>query len=253
MTLLDSTRHSADVDPLVHTAAAGGAQRLGAIAIDVGMPIVLGAAGVAFAAASPGVGWILVVAAAASVIATVVALARTGRSLGNLVLGLRTVARATGAPAGTRLLTSARGTYDLRRGRDPVSPALAPFEFPAERTVAMPTTRAVPARAALVELDSGQRLALTSALILGRTPVAEPDAPASVYQWSDLSRTLSKSHARLEWDGQLVWITDLGSTNGTFLRAGRTPQQLLPFQRTPLPAAATLELGDRIVNVRVPS
>jgi pSer/pThr/pTyr-binding forkhead associated (FHA) protein len=79
------------------------------------------------------------------------------------------------------------------------------------------------------------------------------DAPAEVYRWADLSRTLSKSHARLEWDGRRVWITDLASTNGTFVRTAGAPQPLIAYQRTPLAAESVLELGDRIVTVRVPA
>ena len=79
------------------------------------------------------------------------------------------------------------------------------------------------------------------------------DAPAQLHRWVDLSRTLSKSHARLEWDGRLAWVTDLGSTNGTILQAAGVPHPLLPHQRTPLPAEATLELGDRVVVVKTPS
>ena len=90
-------------------------------------------------------------------------------------------------------------------------------------------------------------------LVLGRNPSAPTDAPADAYRWTDLSRTLSKSHALLEWDGRLLWVTDLGSTNGTALRTSGARQPLLPHQRTPLPAEATLELGDRVVTVRAPA
>ncbi|MGQ2916521.1 FHA domain-containing protein, partial [Microbacterium aurantiacum] len=128
------------------------------------------------------------------------------------------------------------------------APALAPFAFPDR--AALPPARPVRGRVPVIELDSGQRVSLASALVLGRNPSAPIDAPAEVYQWPDLSRSLSKSHARLEWDGRRVWVTDLGSTNGTFLRTDAGSQPFLAFQRTPVPADATLELGDRELSVR---
>ncbi len=208
---------------------------------------------VAFATGQVGIGWMLTLVALAAIGFTIRSLARTGRTLGRVAVGTRTVRRSTGAAAAASLLPSLvrgdLGTFDIRRGRDPFAPALTPFAFP--EVIDAPRTHGpLRGRAPMIELDSGQRLPIASALILGRNPSAPADAPAEVYQWPDLSRSLSKSHARLEWDGRLVWVTDLGSTNGTFLRAGGVSQPFLPFQRTPIPAEATLELGDRVVTVR---
>jgi hypothetical protein len=168
------------------------------------------------------------------------------------------VERSSAAPAGRRLVadlvTGRLGSFDLRRGRDPLSPALAAFRFP--EPVAQPAparTHSALVRPALVTLDSGQRLPLESSLVIGRSPVATPDAPSPVFQWPDLSRTLSKSHARLEWDGHRAWITDLGSTNGTALRTAAGDQPLIAHQRTPLPPDALLALGDRTLTVTEPA
>lgn len=245
----------ADVDPLVLTTRARGGQIVGALAFDALVPLAcVVAAVVAFATGTFALGWVLVVAAVVILVVTVAQLARTGRTLGALALGTRTVRRATGAAAGTSVLpalfTGGLGTFDLKSGRDPFAPALAPFQFPERAPEAERPSRPSRGHAPVVQLDSGQRLALESALVLGRNPSAPADAPAEVYQWPDLSRTLSKSHTRLEWDGRRVWVTDLGSTNGTHLRSGGASQPLLPFQRTPVPAEVTLELGDRVITVR---
>ncbi|MGP3533805.1 FHA domain-containing protein [Microbacterium sp. RD1] len=253
MTTQESLR-LADVDPLVLTTRARAGQIAGATLIDGVIPLALVASGVvAIVTGYIGLAVALLAVAAALGAATLVQVAHTGQSIGGRAVGVRTVKRSTGAAAGGGFLAAAfsRGlaTFDLRRGRDPFAPALAPFQFP-ERLAQPPLPRR-PARAGapLVQLDSGQRLVLESALILGRNPSAPADAPAEVFQWPDLSRTLSKSHARLEWDGTRVWVTDLGSTNGTFVRTGTTSQPLLPHQRTPLPSPASLELGDRAVTV----
>ncbi|MDW4574015.1 FHA domain-containing protein [Microbacterium sp. M3] len=256
MTTPDQTR-TAEVDPLVLTAPAAAGQRVGAFAVDVLPPLALLAiAAVMFAIGQAALGWIAALLAVAAVAAALAMLARTGRSPGGIAAGTRTVDRLTGAAPGTSLLaalfTGRLRQCDLRRGRDPFAPALAPFVFPEpEAAPVTPARGGMRGVAPVVQLDSGQRFSLDSALVLGRNPSAPRDAPSAVYQWADLSRTLSKSHARLEWDGQLVWVTDLASTNGTALRTGGAAQPLLPYQRTPLPPDAVLELGDRVVTVKV--
>ena len=258
MTTQDQTR-PADVDPLVLTAPARAGQRVAAFAVDFGVPALLAvAAGLFFAGGSTGLGVLLVLVAVAWIGVTLGLVARTGLSLGRIAAATRTVRRSTGAAAGASLLPSffsgRLGTFDIHRGRDPFAPALAAFEFPPPEPAPL-----VPARPGLtrstpvVVLDSGQIFSLETPLVLGRNPSVPVDAPAQLHHWVDLSRTLSKSHARLEWDGRLAWVTDLGSTNGTMLQTAGGPHPLLPHQRTPLPAEATLELGDRLVIVKMPS
>ena len=258
MTTQDQTR-PADVDPLVLTAPAHAGQRAAAFALDVGVPVLLAvAAGFLFAGGSTTLGVVVVLVALAWIGIAVGLVARSGLSLGHIAASTRTVRRSTGAAAGASLLpaffSGGLGTFDVRRGRDPFAPALAAFEFPPPEPA--PLVRALPGltpSTPVVVLDSGQTFSLDSPLVLGRNPSAPVDAPAQLHRWVDLSRTLSKSHARLEWDGRLAWATDLGSTNGTILLADGVPHPLLPYQRTPLPAQATLELGDRLVIVKTPS
>lgn len=243
----------ADVDPLVFTERARAGQIVGAVALDVVMPLALLAAGiVVIVAGPPALGWLVVVAAVALLAVAVWLLGRTGRTLGAATVDARIVRRTTGAAAGgSALWALASGKlamFDLRRGRDPFAPAIAAFSFPE----AVPTTpsRARRGMVPTLLLDSGERLTLDTALVLGRDPSAPADAPAEVYRWADMSRTLSKSHVRLEWDGRQVWVTDLGSTNGTFVRGAGASTPLLPNQRTPVPTDVVLEIGDRTLTVR---
>ncbi|MFH8251284.1 FHA domain-containing protein [Microbacterium sp. B2969] len=258
MTTQDQAR-PAHVDPLVLTAPARVGQRIGALVVDALVPVAFAVVAALFAADGglAGLAWLFGLLAAAAIVAAVAMTARSGRSLGRIAAGTRTVKRSTGAAAGASLLPAffagGLGTFDVHRGRDPFAPALAPFEFPAVPAASpAPGRDAVQRFAPVIELDSGERLPLAIPLVLGRNPSAPADAPADEYRWADLSRTLSKSHARLEWDGRLVWVTDLGSTNGTALRTGGAAQPFLAFQRTPIPPGAILELGDRVVTVRVP-
>ncbi|WP_404442034.1 FHA domain-containing protein [Microbacterium marinum] len=246
-------RTTAAVDPLVHSVAAGPLPRIGAVAVDLVVPaaVVVGAV-LSFSAGSVGLGVVLVLAAIVAVVVTCVVLARTGRTLGALVCGIRSVERETGTPSGmlllTDLLTGRLGSYDIRRGRDPIAPALAAFRFPPSATAHRPAHLMAPT--VTVALDSGIRLNLAASLVIGRNPVAADAGTASqVFQWTDLSRTMSKSHAHLEWDGQQAWVTDLGSTNGSAIHDESGEHPLVPYSRTPLPTGAVLSLGDRTLVV----
>lgn len=245
----------ADVDPLVFTQRAHARQLIGAVALDVMMPLAVLAAGIAVGIAGlPVVGTVLIAVALVLLAATVWLLGRTGRTLGAATVDVRFVRRSTGAAAGPdallALVSGALGAYDLRRGRDPFAPAIAAFAFPDDGGEALASVRPRRGMVPTLALDSGERLSLDTALVLGRDPVAPADAPAQVYRWADMSRTLSKSHVRLEWDGRQVWVTDLGSTNGTLVRGAGASTPLLAHQRTPVPGTVTLEIGDRVLTIR---
>ena len=254
MTSTQDSLRLADVDPLVFTERSRGGQIVGAVALDVVMPLALLATGIIVVVAGPPVlGWLLVLAALALFSVAVWLLGRRGRTLGAATVDARIVRRTTGAAAGAgalwALASGKLAMFDLRRGRDPFAPAIAAFQFPE----AAPDTAPGRARRGMVptlQLDSGERLTLDTALVLGRDPSAPADAPAEVYRWADMSRTLSKSHVRLEWDGRQMWVTDLGSTNGTFVRGAGASTPLLPHQRTPVPTDVVLEIGDRTLTVR---
>lgn len=253
MTSTHDSLRLADVDPLVFTERARGGQIVGAVALDIVMPVALLAAGIiVIVAGPPAVGWLLVIAALALLIVAVWLLGRSGRTLGTATVDARIVRLTTGAAAGasalTALVSGKLGMFDLRRGRDPFASAIAAFQFP--EAVAATPSRARRGMVPTLLLDSGERLTLDTALVLGRDPSAPADAPAEVYRWADMSRTLSKSHVRLEWDGRQVWVTDLGSTNGTFVRGAGASTPLLPHQRTPVPTDVVLEIGDRTLTVR---
>ncbi|HYP72755.1 MAG TPA: FHA domain-containing protein, partial [Microbacterium sp.] len=55
-------------------------------------------------------------------------------------------------------------------------------------------------------------------LIIGRRPAADPDFPdAQLVPVADETRTMSKTHARLELHGGSWLVVDLDSTNGVIL------------------------------------
>lgn len=75
----------------------------------------------------------------------------------------------------------------------------------------------------------GQPIAITSGtVILGRRPtVRAADGAAQVIAVADGTRTISKTHARLELTDGVWTITDLGSTNGVVLIAADGTEQEL--------------------------
>lgn len=194
-------------------------------------------------------------AAAFGVVALVVTaldLLRTGRTPGHRVLGQRSVDEATGLPATPARLARTR-TVDLRRGRDPVRvvphgtdglPQLGEqWQMSASRALDAPI---------VLTLDNGMAYSLVGPTVIGRNPaLVEPGT--RLLQIPDLSRTMSKSHALLEPQGGVLWVTDLGSMNGTAVVEDGGPREPLePHVRTVVRTGATIELGDRVATVGSP-
>ena len=203
---------------------------------------------------------------------------RRGRTLGRLVLGLRTVDDLTGNPVGfrkimARLITSHRirrtVTADLARGRDPLTSALPPlpgsalaegideavFAASGQGATALPTSDSV-----AIVFDTGRRQVIHATLLIGRSPennrVAEQrGAPPTTGELpllalADLSRTLSKTHALLEWSGSVLWVTDLHSANGSVLISPDGERRpLVPGIRGPAAIGWTVECGNRSFSV----
>lgn len=263
---------------------ASATRRYWSLAIDL-LPVALLAAGTAAVTVSSAAGTVSVGPVAAALGALIVftvsqllLLLGTGRTLGRWLLGLRTVDDLSGSPVGARRLAGAlvgligsrtTVTADLRRGRDPHTPARRALgtaqlaqAAPHSRT---PTRRegrrrmlatdaddgyAPQARIApfvTLVLDDDQAQQVDTSLLIGRRPdnrTGEPVHP--LFAWTDLSRTLSKSHALVTWSGTLLWVTDLGSANGTTLvtPAGER-RPLLPGQPTAAAPGWRVELGDR--------
>jgi hypothetical protein len=189
---------------------------------------------------------------------------RRGRTLGRLALGFRTVDDLTGNPVGIRKiiarLTTSPGTRrtvtaDLSRGRDPLTPALSPLSesalaegsrvdaavFAASGGGAVTATRS---DAVAIMFDTGRRQVITTSLLIGRSPESKGEQP--VLALADLSRTLSKTHALLEWSGSVLWVTDMHSANGSVLVSPDGERRpLVPGIRGPAAIGWTVECGSR--------
>ncbi|KHK99529.1 hypothetical protein LK09_02555 [Microbacterium mangrovi] len=143
------------------------------------------------------------------------------------------VSAVAGAPmAGVPM--SARSSVSARRAE----PELPDAEGAFDETIIAPRRRTE----WMLTLPLGAPIRLTSpVLILGRRPAADPAYPqAQLVDIADETRTVSKTHARLELAADSWTITDLGSTNGVVLIADDGTE-------TDLPAGASQLVGERFL------
>lgn len=94
-------------------------------------------------------------------------------------------------------------------------------------------------------------LTVDAPLYLGRNPVVPDDDPdARAIAVDDPAKSVSKTHARLEVEGGLLWVADLDSTNGVWIV---TPDgdatDVSPGRPMQVPAGADIELGDYVIQV----
>jgi hypothetical protein len=203
-----------------------------------------------------------------------------GRTVGRLALSLRTVDDLTGNPVSVRKiierLTTAYWvrrtvTADLRRGRDPLTRALPALPEGALAAGSLPTAvlaaprSAAPATATsdavAIVFDTGRRQVINTSLLIGRSPessralelrasTAGKTGELPVLALADLSRTLSKTHALLEWSGSVLWVTDLHSANGSVLISPDGERRpLVPGIRGPAAIGWAVECGNRSFTV----
>lgn len=100
-------------------------------------------------------------------------------------------------------------------------------------------------------LDTGDVINVTSAVVLGRNPVpAGMWAQADVVPVADPNFSISKTHLAVRVDGQYMFVTDLGSTNGTSVVApdgSRT--HVLAGAMVPVAKGYSIVFGDRRLEV----
>lgn len=97
----------------------------------------------------------------------------------------------------------------------------------------------------------GREVPVEGVLYLGRNPVAGPEHPgAAVLALDDATKSVSKTHAMLELEAGVLWVHDLGSTNGVWVvEPDGEPIEVIPGQRVPVPAGGAVELGELVIPV----
>lgn len=114
------------------------------------------------------------------------------------------------------------------------------------RLVARISTAPNPETCARLREPGGQEFTLHRPVVLGRAPRTPlgPTQRVLLLTWPGEDREVSASHVMLEQTGAGVVITDLGSTNGTRVRApGQTPRRLGPRETYTTGGEATVEFG----------
>lgn len=96
--------------------------------------------------------------------------------------------------------------------------------------------------------DDGTEHLVDTAAVIGRNPAAADGAGQLVLK--DSTRSVSKTHLRIDDSGEDITVTDLGSTNGSaILHEDGSREALVPDAVTILPPGAQLTLGDRTLSV----
>lgn len=136
------------------------------------------------------------------------------------------------------------------------APPMARREAHPERPSEIEQTRLREDRAEirrLLVIDGSSRHHLGPRVLVGRSPSA--DSGTTAVSVADLSRLMSKTHLLLEnsADGRL-FVTDLGSTNGTTLQTiGNAPLLRLPAHtRTEIDATSVLRIGEHTLAFATP-
>lgn len=87
---------------------------------------------------------------------------------------------------------------------------------------------------------------IRTATVIGRAPQRPGDRPtAALLALPDPTKSLSKSHAIFEPDGDSLLVIDVGSTNGVVIMEPDGSETVVPAgRRVPLGTGVNLELGD---------
>ncbi|RYC11060.1 RDD family protein [Nocardioides zhouii] len=101
----------------------------------------------------------------------------------------------------------------------------------------------------VVVLDTGQTVALSGPIILGRAP-RQSASLGTAELVVVVDQGVSANHLALGIDHGAPWVMDLNSTNGSWVdQDGRGPVRLEAMSRLSLSPGATIRLGQRTVTV----
>ncbi|MGY5765858.1 RDD family protein [Brachybacterium sp. DNPG3] len=127
-------------------------------------------------------------------------------------------------------------------------PEEEPEDLEQTRVSSLPPRRV---RSLRITADDGTTRVLDSAAIIGRNPSGEDGETLIVLR--DGTRSVSKTHLRIDGTGEDLVVTDLGSTNGSaIVHADGSREELeanAPTTVPGAPATATIAIGDRLLTL----
>lgn len=98
-----------------------------------------------------------------------------------------------------------------------------------------------------IQIDDGRVVALDRPVLIGRSPSGPPGERTIALP--DETRSVSKTHVRLEVRGGSVLVTDVHSTNGVVIVTSGAAVACEPGEATLAPAWSTVRFGDRELRV----
>ncbi|MBL0884841.1 FHA domain-containing protein [Myceligenerans indicum] len=107
---------------------------------------------------------------------------------------------------------------------------------------------AVPAHPAssAVLISGAARIHVSGTVLVGRDPEPNPGEQVDVLvPFGDFDPSISTTHAHLQWDGAICWVTDRSSTNGTSVTTHEGTWQVPPGASAPARPGDTVHLGSR--------
>lgn len=134
----------------------------------------------------------------------------------------------------------------------PAAPGVPPATTPADDTVRRPAapTGSTASTGWTLSLPDGT-VPLTGTTFLGRDPAPTSEHPhAGLLRLNDPAKSVSKTHAVFDVDGDGLWVRDLDSTNGVWV-AGADGQEtrVAAGERVRLTPGARVELGEFPIDI----
>ncbi|NQX28330.1 RDD family protein [Microbacteriaceae bacterium VKM Ac-2854] len=131
------------------------------------------------------------------------------------------------------------------------APAVLPLDDDVELTRMSVSPLAAPRRSAYrLQFDDGTAVLVTDSALIGRNPAPRAgEAAGELVALADDTRSISKTHARLELVGDELSVIDRHSTNGTAVIIGGVTTPVPAGGRARVPSGATLVFGDRTASV----
>lgn len=104
---------------------------------------------------------------------------------------------------------------------------------------------------ALLMFSTGETVALSGSAIIGRRPAFDDgETSDQLVSVNDESRTISKTHFRIESNDGTIWIIDQQSGNGTSVqRAGNRLVRLVPWEPYAIRDGDVVHIGDLTFTV----
>jgi hypothetical protein len=128
------------------------------------------------------------------------------------------------------------------------SPADTPGDTPAD----IPADTPPAVNPITLVFSTGERAQILGRGLIGRMPVAPANEVCDhLIVVNDATKTVSKTHLRVEALAQGLMVTDLDSANGTVVSMpGIAAERLAPHERVILMSGATVGIGDQSFTIQ---